>query len=267
MPEGAAYTAAAVRRRAAIQGRSLSGLETRGSRLAWALPLTSLIGIPSLIATRLIHAAYHPESYVGTLPSISGTSTEPPSSFFFMGTMLLAATCIVISWSLVMRMNLRRLAGDGGLRRDADAIAALVLAACSMGSLAGFFLAFLGAVNLTIGHDLHMAFSVLFFVCQILAFLLDGASAVLLRRRFDRLGQGPGRIAVRAKLWVGGAAFVVSLIFLYLFLTKDDVAPANQLAVLETYVAFEYTLAFLCFSYPLTAFREIRRFYGALASP
>jgi hypothetical protein len=228
--------------------------------LALCLPLVFVLGSFSLFATRLIHWVYHPEQWVGTSPSISGTSSEPPGSTFFFAMMLATALCILISWSLVLRMNAERLRTQPPSRRRTG-LAVLNVAACGTGMFAGLTLAALGGVNLSVGHDFHMAASYAFYISQVLSFLLDGGNAVALRRLCPGLDGPIERRTVRSKLIVGVTSLVCALFFLFMYLVRDHLDPASLYRAQAIYVASEYTVALICFAYPLTSFAEIRRHY------
>jgi hypothetical protein len=229
-------------------------------RLTLCLPLIFVLGTSSLFVTRYIYWLYHPEEWVGTLPSISGTASEPPASTFFLAMMVAAALCIVISWSLALGMYLQRLR----LVRQSDdraRLAMLSVAACGTGMVAGLSLGALAIVSLRDGHDFHIDASYAFFISQVLSFLLEGACAVAVRRACPGLDGPVERRAVRVKLIAGLTILVCALFFLFMYHVRDYLAPASLYPAQQIYVASEYVVALLCFAYPLTAFAEIRRHY------
>ena len=78
-------------------------------RLSWCLPLVFFIGAPSVLITRFIFLHYYPDHFVNDSPTISETRPHPPGLSLFEWTMALVTVCIVISWSLNMLRNRRRL--------------------------------------------------------------------------------------------------------------------------------------------------------------
>jgi hypothetical protein len=251
---------------AGVAVRSSSGALPRVSpvllyRLAWCLPLVFVIGAASLFITRYIYWLYHPEQWVGDAPSISGTASAPPASVFFMVAMLADAVCIVVCWTLTLTMYRQRLRLVPRSRGRAR-LALWSGAACLMGMLAGLSLAALGSVDLSDGHDFHMLASYVFFISQVLAFLLEGSAAVALRRVCPGLDGPVERRAPRAKLSAGITTLVCALFFFFMYLVRDHLAPAVLYPAQQVYVASEYVVALLCFAYPLTSFREIRHHFS-----
>jgi hypothetical protein len=236
-------------------------------RLAWyhrltiCLPLVFLIGTSGLLLTRWIFEAHFPQEFIGDSPSISGTASRSPSGEFFMWTMLSATLCIFISWSLNFTMNVHRLATAH--MGNVTIPALLNQMSFLAGIIAGTFLALLAIYDVKSGRDMHMASSWIFYVSQVLAILFDTACALSLARicRLD------GRIAAigrRARLSIGSTLLVSSLLFLYLYLTSDSVPPDQRYTMQLIYVAAEYTVALLCFAYPMAVYWEIRRHFASL---
>lgn len=234
-------------------------LRTLPGRLTPSLPLVFLIGVPTLLITRRVFEAHSPNAFVGTLPSISETASAGLAAVIFKWAILAATVCIVTCWSLVLRMNRHRLAHLALPGQDLRLTGALNLAASLIGMAAGLFLGLLATVNLRSGHDLHILFSVLFFVTQVGAFLLDTWCSIRLRRQCRALDGPPERIAMIGKLAVAGTTLTTALFFLYMYNAKDVGAFGDRYLAQQIYVASEYLLAILSFAYPLPTYFEVRR--------
>lgn len=232
--------------------------------LTYALPLVFLIGVPSIFITRQIYYAHYPAQFVLDSPSISGTASDAPSSIFFEWTMYAVTLCIFISWSLNLFMNSARMARLSAEDRHV-LLPALSGFACFSGIVAGVFLATLGLFTLNNGYEVHMYSSWIFYISQVLAILLDTILVFWLARLCAE-HQGPTeRNGRRARLVLGLMILSASLFFLFMYevrayLPKEDKYPAQLV-----FVASEYLVAVLCFSYPLTIFAEMRRHYREIA--
>ena len=231
-------------------------------RLSICLHLVFLIGAPSVLITRAIFYAYHPENFVDSSPTISETASHPPASDFFLGTMILVTACIAVSWSLNITRNRYRL---GLLAAQGMKVAGPMLLAgiaSVLGIAAGFWLATVSVYTLNNGHDVHMMGSWAFYICQALSITLDILFVLWMRRLApspfsdDRLWQ---RIAVAAGIFLG------SWFFLYMYLSKDFAAPENRYAIQLVYVGAEYLVALLFLIYPMTAYAEMRRHFREFA--
>jgi hypothetical protein len=227
-----------------------------------SLTLVFLIGAPSLFVTRYIYKIHYPEQFVGTWPSISGTASSSPSSDFFKWAMAVVAVCIVISWplNLLMQLQQQRRYGTRGRRRWPLLVAQSSAVACGLAAAA--FLVVLSFVNLNQGHDIHMLFSILFYVAQVLAIIIETSAYVYLLRANPGIAAVVGFRAARAKTVLASTIGVISLAFLYLFLVRDSLSPEVLYPVQIVYVIVEYCVAILCFSYPLTGFADVRRHFA-----
>jgi len=228
-------------------------------RLTPSLPLVFLIGVPTLLITRWVFAQHSPNAFVGTLPSISETASAGLAAVIFQWAILASTVCIVTCWWLVLRMNRLRLAHLAAPGQDLRLTSALNLVASLTGMAAGVFLGLLATVNLRTGHDLHILFSVLFFVTQVGAFLLDSWCSIRLRRQCRALDGPSERIAMFGKLAVAGTTLITALFFLYMYNAKDLGVFSDRYLAQQIYVASEYLLAILSFAYPLPTYLELRR--------
>jgi hypothetical protein len=225
-----------------------------------------LIGAPTLLVTRLVFQHHYPQEFVGTLPSISGTAALAPASSVFMWAILATVLCILVAWSLELAMVRHRLATLAPPDPRLGQARRLNVFACVTGMLAGVFLGLLAVVNLQTGNRQHMIFSVLFFVCQSMAFLFDAWCAVLQRRLCTGLDGPAERLSIIAKLTVAGITVVSALFFLFMFIAKDKNVFADRYTAQLIYVGAEYLLATLMFAYPAPAYFEVRRHYRERAA-
>ena len=231
--------------------------------LCLCAPMIFVIGTFTVIATGVLYRIYHPEQWVGTLPSISGSSSEPPTSIFFMWLMMPTAFCIVAAWTVKLVMDWQRV-GALPASRQRVVLAALNVATWSAGALAGLALAALAIVSLGKGHDFHMASSYVFYIAQLVSFILDGVAVVGLRRAGIGADGPFGRSTARGKLLVGGTCLVAGLFFCFMYNVRAFVPAASLYTAQEIYVASEYLVALACFAYPLTSYREARAYFRAL---
>jgi hypothetical protein len=228
-------------------------------RLLWCVPAVFVIGVTALAVSWGLFYVYHPDGFIGTLPSISETISKTPGSIVFQLLMCVVTPCIVVSWLLNFNATKGHLASLAARDENVRMARGLNIAACTVGILAGVLLASLSAVKLHSGHVSHVWHIWLsegFYSTQVTAFLIDGACAVL--RRKGQTNSAQAR-SLRARLAVGIAAVVAALVFLYLYVSRHDFADAWLAQAI--YVTCEYTLATVCFAYPMAAYPELRAFY------
>jgi len=234
-----------------------------GERLSWCLPLVFVIGVPSVLITRLIFLHYFPSHFVNDSPTISETASRWPSDVFFEWTMALVTLCIIVSWSLNVVRNRRRLThfSRSGIAVTGPAI--LFALSTFLGISAGLFLMLVAIYNLHDGHDVHMYGSWAFYITQALAITLDILFVLWLRRRVDTPAQRDG---LWSRVLVAVGIFLGSWFFLYMYETKGLAAPDHKYAIQLVYVSSEYFVAAMFLAYPMTAFSEMRRHFREFAS-
>ena len=231
-------------------------------KLCYSVVLIFLIGAPSVFAVRYLYGLYHPNQFIGTVPSISGTTSESPTAEIFEWAMYPVAACIVTAWTLNLDMNLHRLATAGV---QSGRIGLLNTLSWACGLLGAVFLIVLAVVNLSDGHDVHMWSSEAFYVAQVLSFLFDIQCAIALRRACPHVSTPEDRNSLRGKILVGLLTLGFSLFFLLMFVIREHLDPSIQYSAQCIYVTTEYIVVLLCFAYPLPAFPEIRSHYRRLA--
>lgn len=228
-------------------------------RFLWCVPAVFVLGVTALAVSWGLFYVYHPEGFVGTLPSISETISRTPGSTAFQILMCVVTPCIVVSWLLNFHANRMQIASLA--RRGADMRMARLFnrLSCIVGIAAGLQLAGLSALKLHAGplsHSLHMLLSEGFYTSQVTAFAFDGICALL--RRSPSMPSAQAK-SLRARLVITVAAAAIAFVFLYLYLSRKDFSDA--LLAQAFYVASEYLLATLCFAYPVAAYPELRAFY------
>jgi len=246
---------------AAAPAQMLAAGRPKRRHLTVCLPLVFLIGTPTLLITRYVYWLHYPQEFVGTSPTISGTASVAPTSDIFQWAILAAVVCIIVTWSLelgMVRHRLRTHLPEGPTRADLWTTNTL---ACWFGIAAGIFLGALAVVDLGSGNSQHMLYSVLFFVTQVLAFVLDSLGGVKLRRLCPGLTHPSERLAIVGKIGLAGISLTGGLFFLFIFAAKDIGLFADRYAVQQVYVLAEYGLCILLFAYPLPCYLEIRRHY------
>jgi hypothetical protein len=232
-------------------------------RLCLALPLVFLLGAPSVLITRFIFLHYYPDHFVGDSPTISETASHPPSSVFFEWSMALVTACIIVSWSLNILRNQRRLAD---LSRSGVGVLGPTFAyglASLLGMAAGLSLLTVAVYNLNDGHDIHMYGSWMFYIAQATAITFDILFVLWMRRLAGASPRGDG---LMARALVALAIFFGSWFFLYMYETKDLASPQHRYAIQLVYVGAEYFVAMLFLAYPMTAYAEMRRHFREFAA-
>lgn len=230
-------------------------------RLSLASLLVFLVGVPTIFLTRFVFHETRPEYFARSIPTISKSSAFAPASHVFLAGMLVVATCIVISWWLVYRLSRERArALSAGLpqQRLHDGLA---LTAATLGSLAGICLALLAIVTLETHDPLHIVLSYVFFITQLSAFVADTVGALLLNRALRRRNDDE-RYHLGGKPLVCLAAVLLGLLYLFLFLSRDNVLYLDGMTAQGLYVINEYVLATFCFAYAALYFPELRRHFG-----
>jgi hypothetical protein len=231
-------------------------------RLTWCLPLVFLIGAPSILITRAIFLRHYPSHFVNDSPTISETSSHPPSSLFFEWTMALVTICIIVSWSLNIIRNRRRLSELARSGVPVLGPTILYVLASLLGICAGLFLLLVAIFNLTDGHDVHMDGSWGFYISQALSITMDILFVLWLRR----LVEAPPSDGLLSRTLVAAGIFFGSWFFLYMYESKGNAAPDIKYTVQLVYVGTEYVVAMLFLIYPMTAFAEMRRHFREFAA-
>jgi hypothetical protein len=229
--------------------------------LTWSLLLIFAVGGPSLVITRYIYWEMRPEVFLTNPPSISGAASRGLAADFFMWSMFVVTIFICIAWLLNLRMNMDRLAlaaPHPALRRAAI----LNYTACHFGLAAATFLILLSVYSLAGGRDMHMLASWGFYVCEVLALLLDFLFARWMLRIAPGLCGPCERRGVTLRGITGASILASSLFFVYLFLNYDAALPVDRYTKQVIYVATEYFLALSFFAYPMAGFIEMRRHYS-----
>ena len=86
------------------------------ARFLWCVPAVFVIGVTALAVSWGLFYVYHPDGFVGTLPSISETISKTPGSLVFQSLMCVVTPCIVASWILnfnATRAHLNTMASRG----------------------------------------------------------------------------------------------------------------------------------------------------------
>jgi hypothetical protein len=240
-----------------------SALAHAAPYLIWCAPTAFVSGVTALIASWLLFYIYHPEGFVGTLPSISETISTSPADFVFQGLMCVVAPCIFLIWPLNFFATRGRHAAQIGRGRYVPLERGLNILTCFTGMMAGVFLGALSIIKLhdgDVAHDLHIEFSAAFYISQILTFIFDAASAAIQRYVLRGSDSRAQRLSLRWRMIIGGSAIADALLFFYLYLHRDVFSDAYFAQAL--YVFAEYALATLCFAYPLAVFPELREYYA-----
>lgn len=235
-----------------------------GPRLVWCAPAVFVAGIAALIASWSLFLAYHPEGFIGTLPTISETISRAPASYAFQLMMCVVTPSIVVTWLINFDATRAHLTALGAQGVPVATMGWLNLIACILGIVAGLFLAGLSIFQLHNGpmsHRLHIWLSEGFYATQILAFIFDTVCARLRNKHSTSPVQAR---SLRARTGVTLTTSTLSLIFLFLYLERSIFA--DPYLAQAFYVACEYVLASLCFAYPLAAFAEMRHHVGPLRS-
>lgn len=232
--------------------------------LTYALPSVFLIGVPSIFITRSLYFGAYPDEFVMDSPTISGTASKGVASEFFAYSMMVVTGCIFVSWALNLFMSSDRLSRLPQDQRS-HTLTFLSRFSCFAGVVAGIFLCMLGLYTLKNGHDVHMFSSWAFYIAQVLAIVLD-TILVFWIVRLQPEHYGPvEQFGRRARVILGSCIFACSLVFLFMYEVRDFLSQDYRYPAQLIFVLSEYTVAILCFAYPLTGVAEVRRHYREIA--
>ncbi len=227
-----------------------------------SLLVVYFLGVPVIVASRVILHYSHPEQFDGTVPSISETAAYHPGSFLFSLGMSIVACSAALSVHMIAGMHRRRLDDLGRCGAETNSIGIVLGVAYALGMLAALSLFMLANVSLSDQNALHVAFSVTFFFAQVAFMVLDWVCWRMLLARTRPMGitlHGELRVA-RGRLLAG--IVCVSLIFLFLFLTKDRGIFTDRLLVQHVYTLAELCTAFMLLAYAPLHYPDARRHYG-----
>lgn len=242
------------------RGRLL-GLVHPADLLVLALCI-SLVGIPVVIISRILARIHHPELYVDSLPTVSKVAAYAPSDFFFEPGMTLVAICAFICWPMALILNNHRIRAYSTRRFERVMLYTGVFFSVLLGMIASISLAGLAIYSLEDSDSWHMNFSILFFSCQVFAFLLDISATMRLRYLSSRVADDGPKFSLNGKPWVTLVMFVGGVVFLYMFLKKDNNPLESELMTRWLYVGSEQLLIILFLLYPSLYYPEGRHYYG-----
>jgi hypothetical protein len=210
-----------------------------------------LFGIPAICVALTLFAVVYPAYFDGNLPSISRTISHPPSSTVFQAFMVPTVSAIIFSWLYLAYVNVLRLCALP--RRGWSFILLLLLngASSGLGAISGLSLLALSFVTLVTDNYGHMVLSFVFFISQISTFLLDSLFTALMDRR-ETSGMACATVVRRNLRYKTRVAFIIcglGILYYLLFLAKDVELAHGNMLVKTVYVANEYLLCILLFSY------------------
>jgi hypothetical protein len=229
-------------------------------RFLWCAPAVFVIGVIALAASWGAFYVYHPDGFIGTLPSISETISISPGSIVFQSLMCLVTPCIVVTWLLNFNATRGHLAQLSAQGQDIRLASRLNLAACVVGIVAGILLASLSAIKLHSGHlshEWHIWLSEGFYSTQVGSFLIDGMCAFVRRKGHTNPAQSR---SLRARLIIGLASLTTALVFLFMYVARPDFSDAW--AAQAFYVTCESARATLCCAYPRAAYPQWRAYFS-----
>ncbi len=233
--------------------KSVSYLPLKRQLPLLAQAFVPIFGIPSLVVALALFAAVNPDYYSHDIPSISRTISIPPASTIFVAFMTPTVISIVVCWIYGGRMNLWRVRVMKAAGKSFFWLGVLSVLAATLGIVAGLSLFALAVVTLDCCLTGHMVFSYLFFVSQILAFIVDTAFTLLIARsETNALVHVPAvRRALKYKTRFCAGIVGAGICYYLLYLLKDFELGPLQMLVQVTYVMNEYALCTMLFSYSL----------------
>ncbi len=229
-------------------------------RLVVSAPLVSLIGVPVIMATRYIFIADQPDYVARRVPTISKTSALEVASYLFAPGMTIVALCALTAWWLSWRMNNARIAAAEPSSLRPGLCRWLNHCWLLGGVVVCLNLSLLAIVTLRVSNESHMAFSIVFFNTQVLAFIADAWCGALLSRAEEPSGRAWWRRlddkTIFAMLIVLGSAF-----YFFMFLTKGLETFGDRMQRQWVYVFTEYILVTMFLSYPAFYYRKLKRHF------
>lgn len=197
-------------------------------------------GLGSMVLSLVLFRFHHPRKWAESVPTVSEASSYAPSEALFALLMGSVGVAIALGWLFYFAYNRRAI---GPQAPAGQYIAIGVTLGLGLTQAVSVFL--LAVFSLRTGHDIHMAASYGAFIAGALAFLFD--SFVAGRWRDTRSPWLRRWRLRRARLAL--AVVAASLLFLYMFITKNRDPFGNMLVTRIVYVTSELTMATLSFLY------------------
>ena len=241
-------------------GNSSKGIMSPGA-WAYSLLVVFILGVSTVVVTRILLYVHHPKYFLHTIPSISKTAAFAPGSYIFTVGMTVVSACIVITWVLIFKLNNHRI--NLALLDHAWIMLCRILnfSACVCGITAGVYLALLSNISLEANSDFHINYSKYFFFLQTLSFIIDTVCVSITRRA------SPGKYvydyAFHTRAFICIIVFLDALFFQYLFENRDSGIFSDRHFAQQIYILAEHTIAFLSFSYSAAYFPEVYKYFNS----
>ncbi len=231
-------------------------------RLVVSSLLVSLVGVPVIMATRYIFAAYYPDYVATRVPTISKTSALEPASYLFAPGMTIVAICALTAWWLVWRLNRDRIAAaDAARLRHAGLCRGLNNFWLFCGVVICLSLTLLAIVTLKVSNEAHMTFSIVLFNALPLAYIADSGLEVLLSRA-GAAGKRPGWRGLDNKTIFAILILLGTAFYYFMFLTKGMDTFGDRMQRQWVYVFTEYVLVTMCLSYPAFYYQKLKQHFA-----
>lgn len=228
---------------------------------AYSLLVVFILGVSTVVVTRILLYVHHPKYFLHTIPSISKTAAFEPGSYIFSVGMSVVSACILITWVLIFKLNSQRISLVSLGPAKLGLCKMLNICACIFGITAGIYLGLLSNISMEDNSAFHIRYSKYFFFFQTLSFIVDTACVSIIRR------SSPAKFihdyAFHTRTVICLVVFIDALFFLFLFENRDSAIFSSRHFAQQLYIIAEHTIAFLSFSYSAAYFPEVYKYFDS----
>ncbi len=228
--------------------------------LRWVPIIVCITGIGTILLTRSISFLTTPELFEHSVPTISRTAATEPANMVFIVGMTIVAAMSQIGWPTIF---LSYKCYFPLLTSKRKLIISMLTCAMVTGMIAGLCLGTMAHISLEDSSRIHIIFSYGFFICQLVAYLVDTLAVNMIKKQLNVTGTHPLNIDFKYRSWVAFSLPVMGIIFYFLYNAKVSHWYENQILVEAIYVSAEHIVAIGCFLYSATIQRYIYTQYSA----
>ena len=224
----------------------------------YALLVVFILGIITIILTRIIFYSHHPEYFLDSIPTISKSAAYAPGSYYFRVGMSIVSFCSLITWCLIYKINRLRINKllNSGDRKSVTIFFNYI--SCLLGIIAAIFLALFSNITLEDHTNYHINFSKYFFFTEIFAFIIDSVCCSIIYYQNSALNGIFNKKYFYFRYTLTILVILSSLVYLFLFENRHIFS--NEYQAQLVYVIAEHVTAILCFSYAVLYFPEVNKY-------
>lgn len=205
-----------------------------------------IIGISTILISRLVSYLTAPQLFDHAIPTISKTAAfEPAYSIFVVGMTICAMMCPIV-WTMMLLAHKRYFSL---LSSNRNLIISLLMCASLAGIFSGICLVTLTHISLEDSDPAHIALSYGFFIFQLVAFFLDALGVGMMKKQLKVTNNHPLNIDLIYRRLFAFTLPIIGIIFYFLYIAKDTDWFQDKMLIQALYVSTEYVICISFFLY------------------